>query len=60
MLYQSMKTEICANDNGQNVGDSLLDMLAAQDMFAPEKALEIMHDLMTKEKVETPDALVIS
>lgn len=55
-----MKTEICANDNGQNASDSLLDMLAAQDMFAPEKALEIMHDLMTKEKVETPDALVIS
>lgn len=60
MLHQTVKTESCANDNGQSVGDSLLDMLAAQDMFAPEKALQIMRDLMVKDNVESASALVIS
>jgi hypothetical protein len=48
-MYQISKDQNCANDNLTACGDTMLDILAAQDMFSPEKALEIMRLLKPKD-----------
>lgn len=43
MLKVNYNEDISVNDNNDTQSATMLEMLAAQDMFAPEKAIEVMR-----------------